>query len=274
MTVRAEFDEYCLARTVEWGAELRVIPHLRSITEREDEVQVQTSAGLYRARYLVGADGANSVVRRLAGLGPVPHGFALEAQVALCTPPPMELDIGVVERGYGWLFPKSDHVNVGLYTSDAAVPIERTALDAYARAKLGAVTLTHVVGHYIGLHGWRQRVASSRVVLAGDAAGLVDPLLGEGIHNAVASGQAAAAAIRACRTMGKTLALAYARELRPLVRDLKVCARTAALFYARPDIGYRILATRPLGTGLVRGFARGLSFSAARRRLLLPFLTS
>jgi geranylgeranyl reductase family protein len=274
MTVRSEFDAYCLQRTIERGAEFAVLPHLDDIVEGDDQVIVETRDGSLSARYLIGADGANSVVRRLLpGLGPVERGFAIEAQIVTDNPPAMEFDFGVAQFGYGWLFPKRDHVNVGLYTNSPTVHLTRAALAEYAIAKTGSTDLHHVVGHHIGLKGWKAEIATVRVALVGDAAGLVDPLLGEGIHNAVASGQIAAAAIQSALETGIDLRTSYMRQLKPVLHDLRICDRDAARFYHNLEGGYRALNSRVVRSALMKGYASGLTFSATRRWFfVLPFL--
>jgi geranylgeranyl reductase family protein len=273
MTVREEFDDYCLRQTIQRGADFRVVTHLSAITETAHSVSAETSGGSFTAKYLIGADGANSVVRRLLpNAAPLALGFAIEAQLPMNDPPDMAFDFGVVEFGYGWLFPKRDHVNVGLYTNATELRPGRAALADYARARLGTDALQHVIGHHIGLQGWHAVPGTARIALVGDAAGLVDPMLGEGIHNAVASGQAAAAAIRSAEQNGTDLHSEYLRELQPLLHDLRVSWQAGHRFYTNVAFGYRALTTRLVRSALMKGYARGLSFSTIRRNfLLLPF---
>jgi geranylgeranyl reductase family protein len=276
MTVRSEFDHFCLERTVERGAEFRVVPHIAGIEELPDGIRVDTSAGSLRCRLLIGADGANSVVRRfLPEASRIQRGFAIEANARAGSLPPMTIEFDAVGYGYGWLFPKGDHVNVGLYTNSATSRPGRDQLLSYARRKLGDVQLEQVVGHHVGLGGWRGAAASARIALVGDAAGVVEPLLGEGIHGAIATGQAAAAAALGALRGDADFRASYAGRLRPLLSDLRTCHRDAVRFYRHVEAGYRALTSRLIASVLIRGYARGMSLSQMRRwcaLLALPAL--
>ena len=84
----------------------------------------------------------------------VSSGFALEAQVASSNHrPDMHLDFGVVREGYGWVFPKEQHLNVGLYSVSRQHKITRAALAEYVQKKLGTDKISCVIGQYLGMGG-------------------------------------------------------------------------------------------------------------------------
>jgi len=261
MTVRAELDHYVLERTLAAGARMTKIGAIRDIRTEADRMLVDTPTEQFRCRYLIGADGANSTVRRLTGEFPdIAWGFGIEGLVAgSAASREFEIDFGIVPSGYGWVFPKGDHFNVGVYTADETVALHPDRLRAYARARLGACECTHIVGQRVGHGGWRYRPRHRQVFLVGDAAGLTDPLMGEGIYYAVKSGQAAAEAIEA-----ELAGTAPARELfrsrmRVLGQDVSSAARLAGRFHGDLALGYRILSTPLVTYCAAKGCAAGMT---------------
>jgi flavin-dependent dehydrogenase len=263
MTVRSELDALCLKRCLERGASLVLVKAITSIREDSEGVEVGTNLGALRARYCLGADGAASVVRRLSQEFPEStRGFAIEGIVRSggdASDPP-EFDFFLVPRGYGWIFPKGDHLNVGLYTSDSRIPVKREMLNEYVQRKLGHQVISEVSAHGLGFGGWKYRPRMNRVFLVGDAAGLAEPLLGEGICNAIASGQAAAKAILAADTSGLQARQVFQDELRPIQLDVLSCARSARWFYRFPGLGFRLLTLPTTRYLLMRGFSGGFRF--------------
>jgi geranylgeranyl reductase family protein len=274
MAVREEFDSFCLSRTLAAGAVFRRIGTVKSLRQSPREVILQAGDEEFRGRILVGADGANSRIRQLSGEHPwFCQGFALEGKAPV---PPggadLTFDFGALPGGYGWVFPKGDHLNIGIgvFAGGARPRFGRAELEQYASSKL-AVSLTHIVGQYLGIGGWSYR-PSGRVLLVGDAAGLVDPLTGEGIYSAVVSGQAAAAAILDERERGIPAAEGYAQRLQPLQQQLCFSARAAASFYANPDRGFRAM-TIPLVRGaIMRAYAYGLTPTGVLSRVIAAAL--
>ena len=127
-----------------------------------------------------------------------------------------------------------------------------------------------VFGYRIPLHGHqRAHTPGSAAFLVGDAAGLVEPLFGEGIYYAVASAQAAAAAIVAAAAGEDDH---YPRSRAPLDRDLRSWKRLADLFDAYPRASYRLACLLPARQVIMRSTALGWTLNQTLRSLpLLPF---
>lgn len=308
MAVRERFDAFCLKQTLGAAAnggsvELRKIESIVALREDSDAVEltIATINGeqVLRAPVLIGADGSNGQVRRLSSdtraaeaksTGSEPawyaRGFALEATVpynVLPTTLPagdgahdLVFDFSPLPGGYGWLFPKGDHINIGVGAfapgegSDGAdlKLVTRALLEDYTRAKLGVSLAQHglagtVTGQHLGMGGHRY-VPRGRVLLAGDAAGLVDPLTGEGIHSAVVSGQAAAAAILGAP---HCVAEAYAHHLAELQKTLAFSDRAARAFYRTPERGFRVMRWPLLRSLVLKVYADGLPQTAWLARL-------
>ena len=261
MVERADFDLFCLEKTVAAGARFAVVKRIDTIVESPQGVSLVTEIGVIRARFLIGADGAHSRVRRLTGrFAAFRPGFAVEGLVD--RPPPKDMNMGFdfswVSGGYGWVFPKAGHINVGLYTLRADVKISRQDLVDYAVRRIGRPAPTHISGFPLGLGGWRYRPGRGRVLLVGDAAGLVDPLLGEGLYHAIVSGQEAAAAIADAMDTGRDACKAYAKGLMPIQRDLLFAQAASAAFYRLPRMGHLLLVSPPARTALMIGFSEGM----------------
>lgn len=210
---RARFDATLRAAALDAGAE-PVGGRVGGVDPATGTVALDGGATL-AGDVVVGADGATSAVAEAAGLvdpSRVLWGFAARAYVEA------EVDLPVIalwdERprrafpGYGWLFPGPEGANLGLGLGLGADrrPARRAteAFDAFC----GHLRSTGLFGEGVDvggrrLGGWLKMggvgttPARGRVLLVGDAAGLVNPLQGEGIGQALQSGRAAADAVLA-----------------------------------------------------------------------------
>jgi geranylgeranyl reductase family protein len=277
MTVRPELDEYCLGKTIEVGARFRRIGALQQIARCKDAVQLITNGETYRARFLVGADGASGQVRRLCAAGSwFSQGFALEVKTAM---PRGEIDLtfdfAAVPAGYAWIFPKGDHLNVGVYAPSSATRLTRDRLLSYVTHRVKTEPLDQVIGQYLGIGAggceteYVQPEMRDRVLLVGDAGGFVDPLTGEGIYGALLSGQAAASAIFSER-QGKGPAVeAFAAGLSDYRQTLRFSLRAAAAFYANPARGFRAMRLPFVRRSLVKTYTHGLNIKSLSMRVAL-----
>ena len=269
MTDRPELDLLCREQARLAGAQLERCGPLRQIQQTPGSVRLETASGNYSAQWLVAADGANSRVRRLVQGGSHGRGaFAIEGLLArdqVSHWPGMQMDFGAVPGGYGWLFPKGDHVNVGLYLWRwADQRPNRDALGAYARQQLGSDALYRVQGYPLGTWAPRTTPVCGRVLFAGDAAGYTEALLGEGIYGALLSGQAAALAIAG----EHQVAASYQQRMAAWREELQRVQWLARLFYTGLPLGYGVLrhgVGHPLARGLARGWTLGRTVRHWRR---------
>jgi len=191
-------------------------------------------------RVLIAADGVNSAVARALFGAPFARariGFGLEIEAPGVPDPdaPVRIDLGAARWGYGWAFPKRATTTVGVGGLLAENPDMKHDMAAYC-ALLGIdAAENRVKGQFLPFGDFRTKPGRGAVLLAGDAAGLVDPITGEGIGHAMASGDLAArAAIRALEADRPAEALAhYRRALRPLHRSLRTARVLRPLIFSR-----------------------------------------
>jgi len=190
LTQRSQLDAYLVAQAVHAGAELREGADASEI--RQDGVDDD------HARVVIGADGANGISRRVLDTA-YRYAVALEGNLPHTAGPPQRyadrlvLEFGTVPGGYGWIFPKGSHLNVGVGGWKSEAPNLRAHLARLCEAHgFDRASLTDVRAHHLPFRRHGSSLAVGRIALIGDAAGLADPLSGDGIYEAALSARFAA----------------------------------------------------------------------------------
>jgi geranylgeranyl reductase family protein len=251
MAMRAPLDLALAEAARAAGAVLWAPCALEGVGPGADHVTLETSRGSLRARFLVAADGATGPTARAAGwTAPLTTVPALEAEVEVSArvlarfTDGARFDLGVPAGGYGWVFPKAAHlsVGVGVFVRGAARRRLRDELGRYLHAVgLGEASVLRVRGAPIPVRP-RRDAARGRVLLAGDAAGLADPLTGEGISLAIRSGRLAAESLLAARLESLGTARAYVASLRrEILGELRIARGLAWVLYRRPGLARRLV---------------------------------
>jgi flavin-dependent dehydrogenase len=274
---RVEFDHAFAEEARARG--LRVLEGTRvtDLLFEHDGVRVRSSSGELRARAVVGADGVGSFVRRALG---APRGRFVAQVVEVDTPAIPEdaedlLHFDLSDRslvGYGWDFPTlvagAPLVCRGLYElrPDPAVapaPVDASGPDVGARllARLerlglgGDVRLKRFAERGLSLH---EPLARPRALLVGEAAG-IDPVLGEGIAQAIFYGAAAGPYLARCLDRGDLSFGDWPAELRRsrVGVDLRLRAAFIPWLYGRPRplLEQWIARSRDLAVAGMRYFA-------------------
>ncbi len=209
--IRSSFDHQLLLAAQKAGAEVKEEERVNDVCVLKDSVKVITDKHEYEGRVVFGADGVNSVVAKRTGL-------KLKwkpEEVALVYVNETEVGEEVMDKfytphrkvifhlafsdtvGYGWIFPKKRHVNVGFGGIMAITPgvkekFQRYVKKCQAEGLLPEIEPSKTTAHLIPIIGPLRRVYINRILLLGDAGGFVNPTNGEGIHYAIRTGIAAA----------------------------------------------------------------------------------
>jgi geranylgeranyl reductase family protein len=203
MTQRLRLDHYLAERAGDAGADFREGVRVTAVESSGDRVVVTAGSERFESEALIGADGVNGLTARALGLGGnATVGVALEGNLphdkvdAMRYEGRVALELGIVPGGYGWVFPKGDHVNLGVggWGSEGSRLREHLRrLCAEHRAKLE--DLKDVRGYRLPLRSPKATLARGRALLVGDAAGLIDPVSGDGMYEGFLSSKLATEAV-------------------------------------------------------------------------------
>jgi geranylgeranyl reductase family protein len=199
MTQRKRLDHFLVQHAVEAGADFREGTKVGAVAVSESGVSVEAFEG----KTVIGADGVNGITARALGLGGNRVvGVALEGNLPYAKMNPrlfdgrLALELGVVPGGYGWVFPKGDHANFGVGGWEAEAPRLRDHLRRLCEAHgVAPDDLEELRGYRLPLREPRSTLARGRALLVGDAAGLIDPVSGDGMFEGFLSARYASEAV-------------------------------------------------------------------------------
>ena len=227
LAMRLSFDDQMFRHALSLGALDYSGHRVTDINGTSLELAGGTSL---EAKVLIGADGVNSQVARHLFGAAFDHdqiGFALEVEAPKeDDSTALRIDFNAADWGYGWRFPKQDSVTVGVGGLTSHNPDMKARMQSYTDL-LNLNSIPKLKGHFLPFGHFKTQPGRGATLLAGDAAGLVDPITGEGIAYAIKSGHLAAeAVIEALKANTPDRAFAiYLRKLKPIHRNLRI-ART------------------------------------------------
>jgi geranylgeranyl reductase family protein len=265
MTQRIRLDHFLAQKAAEAGAELRDGVKVTDLRAREDGIEVDADGATLTAAVVVGADGANGVAAKALGLGAEPtYGVALEGNLPFAATDAGRfagkavVELATLEGGYGWVFPKGDHLNFGVGGWEHEGPALRAHLKRLCSEHgVDDAQLENIRGHRLPLRRPDTPLARARALVVGDAAGLVDPLSGDGMYECFVSARLAADAITDVLA-GRAADLAeYDRRLRSGLARMTAASWGAKIAFDRfPRLTFN-LSRPPFVWPVVEGLLRG-----------------
>jgi geranylgeranyl reductase family protein len=268
MVMRNDFDQLLVRKAREAGAiVMDGVPAIQ-LGMSPAGVRVVTPEGSFASRIVAGADGAEGMVAKKSGLMQgVAFDLGLEAEVAVTGDELARwdsfigVDLGQIPGGYGWVFPKKDHLSVGV----AGPTHQSKRLKPYLERLLQHVGKDQTVefsGHLLPLRKRNMAIQRGNILLLGDAAGLIHPLTGEGIYYAIRSAQLAAPVIAGALRSDSIDLRGYQRavdsQLMPGIELgrvlLSIFTRSPRLYFnmtRRSDLFWRCACRMLVGTRVV-----------------------
>jgi len=244
LTMRREFDAALHRHAVRAGAQVFAPVRIAQIDTAQTRLHLADGRVLEGA-LIIGADGCNSATARaLYGrpFDPADVSFALEVEVARRKGALriVEIDLAAAHWGYGWVFPKAKSVTIGVGGMHLRNPDMKAHMRAYLEAFVppdeAEAAMQGCKGAFLPAGVYRKVPGAGRVLLAGDAAGLVDPVTGEGIAWAMRSGQLAGeACVQAMQSGTPEAALGlYGKELAYVQREIDRARQIQKLIFFSP----------------------------------------
>uniref|UniRef100_B8HW79 Geranylgeranyl reductase n=1 Tax=Cyanothece sp. (strain PCC 7425 / ATCC 29141) TaxID=395961 RepID=B8HW79_CYAP4 len=252
MVRRDRFDHFLVQQAQKQGATLQDGTAVTGIQFNSDRWQVNTAQGPQTGRFLIAADGAKGPMAKWLGFKEpkTSPGATLEISLNGSATEKAEFEFGLAKNGYIWTFPKADGYSIGVATFRGN---DRQnlgqVLREYAQSTGMQLQNPRQYDHPLSLWDGDRKLHSQNALLAGEAASIVDPLTGEGVRPAIATGIKAATAIDQALS-GNSNALEQYTEaiVQEWGSDLVWAQRLAGVFYRIPGVSYRLGVKRPAAT--------------------------
>lgn len=252
LVTRSVLDDYLLGKAKETGIEIKMGEKAISFKEDHEYVELYTDKEAYKARFVILAEGGQGNLKNRIRKKDRKNEYAIcivteieeenkKIDQYICNS--IDIYFGIVNRGYGWIFPHEKYFSVGVggLASDFTNP--RRAMIDFLNVH-GFTGKYKLKGHLVPVGGIERRTVSSRVVLSGDAAGFVDSFYGEGIAYAIRSGQIAVEVISRILNNGVGLLSDYESFCRSeFGENLKYSLILSRMMHRFPRIFFKIFTS-------------------------------
>ncbi|MDQ0256800.1 geranylgeranyl reductase family protein [Evansella vedderi] len=252
--MRDEFDNLLVNEAIKAGVQFLPSTLVRKVELFNEKVCVSTNKESYYGKFVVGSDGVNSVVAKQLNLMNEREAF-LALEYELLTKPEalqkhkgkISIDYGIVPDGYSWIFPKNEHLSVGIIGNSKDGKLLQRKLSEYMEREQLSGSFLSQKGFFVSKGGNSLQITKGRGALVGDAAGLVDPLAGEGIYYAIWSAKILGEVLQINLKHNEKNLLFYQERVEQEINvELKLLQRISKLFYSNSYFLHRQFVKRPV----------------------------
>ncbi len=253
MVKRDEFDNFLIEKAIAKGAEFKDSTEVTGINLEDQQWQVSTEDGVFTSSYLIAADGANGPTAGWLGFKSPQKVVAASLEVTTEVSEKRQnlayFDFGSLKNGFMWSFPKQDSYSFsGAFVRDHKGKPQEIKKQLTNFADKFGVDLANSQYAESTLNLWQadSPLHSDRSLVVGEAGGIVDPLIGEGIRPAIFTGMKAAVAISAALDGDNSALANYSEVIKTEWGSNLAKAQTVAgMFFRFPKIAYKLGVKTP-----------------------------
>ncbi len=241
MTMREDFDYFLLNKAIEKGTAVKDQLEVKELINLEEKVEVITNAEKFSAKFVIACDGATgrsttsfNLNRNIVRVPAVESELFVNETTFNRLRDIARFDFGFVPHGYGWVFPKRNHLSVGV----AFMKKVDQSINSWFNKYLELLEIlpdkilkNEKHGYVIPFVLGRVKHSAGRILFAGDKLGFADPLTAEGISYAVETGKLAARAIIRNYPDHFKIVQNYQSELEVVYREIKSARLLSKVVY-------------------------------------------
>lgn len=228
MVDRKTFDNDNLNQIKELGIPV----YEEEIVERIENNKIITNNHEFNFKYLIFADGINGFSKKYTKVNNT--GYCIETDVKNITRDNALFSFNATLDGYGWIFPKKDKITIGLGKFKNTKADYKKMLHDFSKRNDIDLANIKLLGFPIPNGNLvKNPVIDNNKILVGDAAGLADPVTGEGIYYALLSGKLSAEAIIRANKTGESLEKIYQEKTKHIYKSLKKKKLVSKIFYTK-----------------------------------------
>ncbi len=253
---RSAFDHFIIKQAQSQGAEIKDGTEVTGIEFKSDVAsatlrerwEVKTTGEPVTARYLIAADGAKGPMAKWLGFKEAKkrQSYLLEVPVADKSNPIVMFEFGLVKNGSIWSFPSESGYSISATTFRGGEPNNlNKELNEYAK-QFGGSGNNSIQEHPLCLWDGERDLHAQNAILAGETAGILDPLSAEGIRPSIFSGVKAAEAVDGALSGDGNALKKYTQIINEeWGADMVWAGRLAGAFYRFPKVAYKAGVKRP-----------------------------